>query len=266
MGYHSVLTKAITVGAASSIVLAFPVPGFPSNDLRNAVVPPITDMLWMTGMPIPPPAQGQSPSMAHKTEISGDFLQNQKLDDLFSEVHQAHDNAKVELEMGSEELLDGGGELLPHPRYGSHIVHSEHVMKMVPEDLFFDIHGYHTSDILEGMTVEAKDQITSIFDDAERWEGLPLVHTKRGREDTTMSYSSAKTYLDSLDPDIKNIMAILFKDWSLEARGAWIKCDRQWDPFLKTNTGQKVKRMVREYPKLGFEKFVHAFLVVEAVS
>ncbi|KAJ4495937.1 hypothetical protein C8J55DRAFT_7598 [Lentinula edodes] len=265
MGYHSVLTKAITVGAASSVVLAFPVPGFPSNDLRNAVVPPITDMLWMTGMPIPLPAQGQSPSVTHKTEISGDFLQNQDLDDLFSEVHQAHDNAKVELD--SEKLLDGGGELLPHPRYGSHIVHSEHEMKMVPEDLFFDIHGYHTSDILEGMTVEAKDQITSIFDDAERREGLPLVHTKRGRErEDTMSCSSAKTYLDSLHPDIKNIMAILFKDWSFEARGDWIECDRQWDPFLKSKYGKIVKKMGREYPKLEFEKFVHAFLVVNAAS
>ncbi|KAJ3919502.1 hypothetical protein F5877DRAFT_77968 [Lentinula edodes] len=265
MVYYSILAAAITVEAASSVVLALPVSGFPSNDLWSAVVPPITDMPWTTGMPIPPPAQGQSLSVAHETQISEDFLQNQELDDLFSEVHHAHDNAKVELEMDSEKLLYGGGEQLPHPRYGSHIVHSEHDMQMVPEDVFFDIHGYHTSEILEGMTVEAKDQITSIFDDTERREGLPLVHTKRGREDT-MSCSSAKTYLDSLDPDIKNIMAILFKDWSLEARGAWIKCDRQWDPFLKTNIGRKMKKMGREYPKFEFEKFVHAFLVVKAAS
>ncbi|KAF8830350.1 hypothetical protein HHX47_DHR2000618 [Lentinula edodes] len=240
MVYYSILAAAITVEAASSVVLALPVSGFPSNDLWSAVVPPITDMPWTTGMPIPPPAQGQSLSVAHETQISEDFLQNQELDDLFSEVHHAHDNAKVELEMDSEKLLYGGGEQLPHPRYG-------------------------TSEILEGMTVEAKDQITSIFDDTERREGLPLVHTKRGREDT-MSCSSAKTYLDSLDPDIKNIMAILFKDWSLEARGAWIKCDRQWDPFLKTNIGRKMKKMGREYPKFEFEKFVHAFLVVKAAS
>ncbi|KAJ3849887.1 hypothetical protein EV368DRAFT_85094 [Lentinula lateritia] len=269
MVYYSILAAAITVEAALSVVHALPVPEFPSNDFRSAVVPPITDMLWMAGTPIPPPAQGQSLSVGHKTEISGDLLQNKELVDLFSEVHHTHDKAKVELEVDAEELLYGGGdgdEQLPHPRYGSNIVHSEHVIKVVPEKVFSDIHEYHTSEILEGTSIEAKDQITSMFDNAERREGLPLVHTTRSRERTTMSDSSANAYLNSLDPDMKNIMAILFEDWSFQARADWIKCNRQWEPFLETRAGRKLKRMGRDYPQIAFENFVHAFLVVNAAS
>ncbi|KAJ3746643.1 hypothetical protein DFH05DRAFT_1523247 [Lentinula detonsa] len=92
-----------------------------------------------------------------------------------------------------------------------------------------------------------------------------LVYVKRASSDT-MTLSSAKAYLNNLDPDLKGVLARLFRELGdKKARDDWISCDRKWSAFLKTSSGQVVQKWSdKEYPKYGFASFVHAFLVVHA--
>ncbi|KAJ3787398.1 hypothetical protein GGU10DRAFT_331608 [Lentinula aff. detonsa] len=89
-----------------------------------------------------------------------------------------------------------------------------------------------------------------------------LVYVKRASSDT-MTLSSAKEYLNNLDPDLKGVLARLFRELGdKKARDDWISCNRKWSAFLKTSSGQVVQKWSdKEYPKFGFASFVEGLRI-----
>ncbi|KAJ3999060.1 hypothetical protein F5050DRAFT_1805394 [Lentinula boryana] len=154
-----------------------------------------------------------------------------------------------------KELQDlDGEENTPHRHYIQvpHIVIADSVPVMAA--VILESHGHHNK------VHEKKISLAlNVVKDPS------LVYVKRGSSDT-MTLSSAQQYLNSLDPDLKGMLANLFKQLGdKKARDDWISCNRIWGAFLKTASGRIVQKWSdKEYPNLDFASFVHAFLVVHA--